>query len=77
MELMKEALPILFHAAGDMSALDGKSWTVREDTSVPKQSNGYDCGIFVMKYMDILCSGDILSGRDLQQFTPSFRNSIA
>ncbi|XP_058084582.1 uncharacterized protein LOC131232371 [Magnolia sinica] len=76
-DLMKEALPILFYATGDRAALEGNAWTVREDTSIPKQTNGYNCGIFVMKYIDILCSNQILIGRDLQQFTSSFRESIA
>ncbi|XP_058070887.1 ubiquitin-like-specific protease ESD4 [Magnolia sinica] len=76
-DLIKEALPILFYATGDRATLEGNAWTVREDTSIPKQTNGYDCGIFVMKYIDILCSNHILTGRDLRPFTSSFRESIA
>ncbi|XP_058103721.1 uncharacterized protein LOC131247561 [Magnolia sinica] len=56
MKKMTDALPILFHATGDSTALEGKKWTVRVDEYALKQDNGYDCGIFVMKYINILLS---------------------
>ncbi|XP_058080325.1 putative ubiquitin-like-specific protease 1B [Magnolia sinica] len=77
MKMMTDALPILFHATGDSTALEGKKWTVRVDECAPKQDNGYDCGIFVMKYIDILCSGLTLAGIDMQKFTAVWRKSIA
>ncbi|XP_058111787.1 uncharacterized protein LOC131255111 [Magnolia sinica] len=77
MKKMTDALPILFHATGDSTALEGKKWTVRVNEYAPKQDNGYDCGIFVMKYIDILCSGLTLAGIDMQKFTADWRKSIA
>ncbi|XP_058076411.1 uncharacterized protein LOC131224999 [Magnolia sinica] len=77
MKNMTDALPILFHATGDSTALEGKNWSVRVDESAPKQHNGYDCGIFVMKFIDILCSGLTLAGTDMQKFTADWRKSIA
>ncbi|XP_058080702.1 putative ubiquitin-like-specific protease 1B [Magnolia sinica] len=63
--LMTEVLPILFHATGDVTAHEGKTWTAKSMNSVPKQCNGFDCGIFVMKFIDILCSGRTLEGTDM------------
>ncbi|XP_058113468.1 uncharacterized protein LOC131256580 isoform X2 [Magnolia sinica] len=76
-KVMTEALPILFHATGDSTALEGKKWTAKVDESAPKQDNGYDCGIFVMKFIDILCSGLTLAGTDMRKFTAVWRKSIA
>lgn len=77
MSIITEALHILFHATGDTSALDRNEWNVRIDASAPKQTNGYDCGIFVMKYMDILSSGLLLKDKELQPHARTFRNSLA
>ncbi|XP_058076407.1 putative ubiquitin-like-specific protease 1B [Magnolia sinica] len=77
MKNMTDALPVLFHATGDITALEGKKWTVRFDESAPKRDNGYDCGIFVMKFIDILCSGLTLERIDMQKFTSDWRKSIA
>ncbi|XP_058103516.1 ubiquitin-like-specific protease ESD4 [Magnolia sinica] len=64
-KLMTEALSILFHATRDVTALEGKTWTAKEEKFVPEQSNGFDCGIFVMKFIDILCNGRTLEGTNL------------
>ncbi|XP_058092248.1 putative ubiquitin-like-specific protease 1B [Magnolia sinica] len=75
--LMTEALPILFQATGDVTAHEGKTWTAKSMKFVPKQCNGFDCGIFVMKFIDILCNGRTLEGTDMQKFTIHWRKSIA
>ncbi|XP_058099759.1 ubiquitin-like-specific protease ESD4 [Magnolia sinica] len=74
-KLMTEALPILFHATGDVIVLEGKTWTAKEEKSMPKQSNGFDCGIFVMKFIDILYNYRTLEGTDMQKFTIHWRKS--
>ncbi|XP_058078533.1 uncharacterized protein LOC131226827 [Magnolia sinica] len=46
--LMTEEFLILFHATGDVTAHEGKTWTAKSMKSVPKQCNGFDCGIFMI-----------------------------
>lgn len=66
---MTDALPILFHATGDSTTLEGKKRIVRVDELAQKQDNGFDCSIFVMKFIDILCSDLTFAGTDMQKFT--------
>ncbi|KAF8378422.1 hypothetical protein HHK36_029761 [Tetracentron sinense] len=54
--LKVDILPSLFYVVGDEEAIYGEKWKV-EEVSCPKQeNNGHACGIYVLKFVDYLCS---------------------
>ncbi|KAF8390939.1 hypothetical protein HHK36_023239 [Tetracentron sinense] len=75
LKAMVEILPSLFHATGDVEAIYGDKWEIKE-VSCPKQENNgmndwlmrltgfinvylgfrHACGIYVLKFVDYLCS---------------------
>lgn len=49
---------------------DAEEWSFYSDNSVPKQLNGYDCGVFMLRFADCLAAdqGMYFSQEDMQFF---------
>ncbi|KAF8400234.1 hypothetical protein HHK36_013531 [Tetracentron sinense] len=56
LKAMVDILPSLFHAAGDAEAIYGEKWKVKELSCPKQENNGHACGIYVLKFVDYLCS---------------------
>jgi sentrin-specific protease 1 len=59
--------------------LETSGWEVRTAPStLPRQTNGFDCGVFMCVYMDFLAAGHVPTVSDFtQEDMPMFRNRIA
>ncbi|KAK8942289.1 putative ubiquitin-like-specific protease 1B [Platanthera guangdongensis] len=55
-------------------------WPVVDARKSPQQSNSYDCGVFVIKYMEVVTSLEVVTWQDHQGWQadmPRFRAEIA
>ncbi|KAK8962286.1 hypothetical protein KSP40_PGU014469 [Platanthera guangdongensis] len=55
-------------------------WPVEDARKSPQQSNNYDCGVFVIKYMKVVTSLEVVTWQDHQGWQadmPRFRAEIA
>ncbi|KAK8960896.1 putative ubiquitin-like-specific protease 1B [Platanthera guangdongensis] len=55
-------------------------WSVEDARKSPQQSNSYDCGVFVIKYMEVVTSSEDVTWQDHQGWQadmPRFRAEIA
>ncbi|KAK8965990.1 Ubiquitin-like-specific protease 1A [Platanthera guangdongensis] len=55
-------------------------WPVEDARKSPQQSNSYDCGVFVIKYMEVVTSLEVVTWQDHQGWQadmPRFRAEIA
>ncbi|XP_058068608.1 uncharacterized protein LOC131217663 isoform X2 [Magnolia sinica] len=70
-----EGVRWIFHIVDDGNSYWEDQWTVEMIMATPKQNNGYDCGVYVMKYIDFLCSRKSIDfGRD---DIPKFRKTLS
>ncbi|KAI0520210.1 hypothetical protein KFK09_007681 [Dendrobium nobile] len=59
---------------------DIRSWKVQEAEGIPTQTNGYDCGMFICKYMETVIQPNSVKWElllDLQAEMPKFRAELA
>ncbi|KAK8964377.1 putative ubiquitin-like-specific protease 1B [Platanthera guangdongensis] len=55
-------------------------WPVEDARKSPQQSNNYNCGVFVIKYMEVVTSTEVVTWQDHQGWQadmPHFRAEIA
>ncbi|KAK8955766.1 putative ubiquitin-like-specific protease 1B [Platanthera guangdongensis] len=59
---------------------DINDWPIVEVTGLPQQANGDDCGVFVLKFMEVVLSNEVISWSECCSWlaeTGKFRAEIA
>ena len=58
--------------------IDAKSYTVRKATGIPRQTNGYDCGAFLLEYARCIFNGDKMNFKqsDMPEVRKRIKNAL-